>query len=168
MDFGAVVCKPASPICEACVFKKYCVAFLNNKINELPVKKKKITIKKRWFYYLVLEYKNTIAIHQRNNKDIWQGLYEFPLVEANKETGIKNILQQAQKNKLLLKGQYKLVSISPIYKQQLSHQLIAGQFIKIQLKKKILLKDYWKWVMKNRIRKYPFPQFINQFLWKKP
>ena len=44
MDFGAVICKPV-PLCNKCVFKKYCFAFLNNQINELPVKEKKIVIK---------------------------------------------------------------------------------------------------------------------------
>ena len=47
--------------------------FLENRINELPVKEKRINIRKRWFYYLVFEYKNEIAIRQRTEKDIWQG-----------------------------------------------------------------------------------------------
>ena len=85
MDFGAVICKPVSPLCTKCVFKKQCSAFLNNKIDKLPVKGKKITIRKRWFYYLLLEYKNKMLIHQRTVKDIWQLLYEFPLIEENKE-----------------------------------------------------------------------------------
>ena len=33
MDFGAVQCKPAAPLCTTCVFKKTCAAFLQNKIN---------------------------------------------------------------------------------------------------------------------------------------
>ena len=40
MDFGAVVCKPALPLCTVVYFNKTCYAFLNNKINELPVKEK--------------------------------------------------------------------------------------------------------------------------------
>ena len=27
MDFGAVICKPALPLCTACVFKKHCACF---------------------------------------------------------------------------------------------------------------------------------------------
>ena len=46
MDFGAVVCKPALPLCTKCIIKKNCFAFLNNKVNELPVKEKKIFIRK--------------------------------------------------------------------------------------------------------------------------
>lgn len=164
MDFGAVLCKPAAPLCSTCVFKKQCVAFLHNKVNELPVKEKKITIKKRWFYYLVLEYKNEIAIRRRTEKNIWQDLYEFPMIETDGDTPVKKILQQAEKKSWLTKNSYELLVVSPLYKQQLSHQLIAGQFIKVKLKKKPAAKNNWQWLGKNKMGKYAFPQFINQYL----
>ena len=126
MDFGAVVCKPAAPLCSGCVFNKTCFAFLNKKVNELPVKEKKISIKKRWFYYLVIEQENEIAIRQRTGKDIWNQLYEFPMMEKERETSIEAILQEAEKLGWLSKKKYEMVAISPLFKQQLSHQLIAG------------------------------------------
>src|SRR5687767_14335150 len=49
MDFGAVICKP-QPVCKQCIFSNSCYAFLNNKVQEFPVKEKKISIRKRWFY----------------------------------------------------------------------------------------------------------------------
>lgn len=162
MDFGAMVCKP-QPFCSACFLQKHCSAFRHNKINELPVKEKKITIKKRWFYYLILEYKNEIAIQQRTAKDIWHSLYEFPMIEAGNEMPVKQIIQQAEKKNWLEKAKYELIAVSPLYKQQLSHQLIAGKFIRLQLKKKNLEKN-WTWLPKNKLGKYAFPQFINQYL----
>jgi A/G-specific adenine glycosylase len=164
MDFGAVVCKPVAPLCKECVFNKTCFAFLHNKINKLPVKEKKISIKKRWLYYLVIEYENKIAIQQRTSKDIWQQLYEFPVVETNQEEETKVILTEAEKMNLLQSKNYELITISPLFKQQLSHQLIAGQFIKIKLKKKLNLEDDMTWVTKKEIKKFPFPKFINQYL----
>jgi A/G-specific adenine glycosylase len=163
MDFGAVICKPAVPVCGQCVFKKTCFAFLNNKVNELPVKEKSIRISRRWFYYLVMEYKNRIAIRQRTAKDIWQDLFEFPLIWAGKEKTVKSILLQAEKNKWVSPENYQVLAISPLYKQQLSHQLIAGQFIKIQLTKKPPFSD-WLWIEKKKTGKYAFPKFINQYL----
>jgi len=167
MDFGAVICKPA-PLCNQCVFKKYCFAFLNNKIDELPVKEKKISIKKRWFYYLVIECDNKTAVRQRTGKDIWQQLYEFPMIETHKEQNLKSVLIQAEKEALLEKRNYDIISISPLYKQQLSHQLIAGQFITIRLKRKSAAKKDpiaigWVWVTKNQLKKYAFPGFINSY-----
>ena len=164
MDFGAVVCKPVSPVCSDCVFKKSCFAFLNKKVNELPLKKKRISIRKRWFYYLILELKNEIAIRKRKGKDIWQDLYEFPLIETVNECDTKTILQKAEKQKLVLKKGYELSSVSPLFKQQLSHQMIAGRFLNLSVKKKPQLNNDWQWIMKNKFKKYSFPQFINQYL----
>ena len=164
MDFGAVVCKPVAPLCSACMFNKTCFAFHHNKINELPVKEKKISIKKRWFYYLVIEHENKIAIQQRLAKDIWQQLYEFPIIETGKEEGSKKIIAQAEKLNWLQKKNYEIISISPLFKQQLSHQLIAGQFIKIRLTKKLNHNKNITWVTKRELKKFAFPKFINQYL----
>ncbi|MDP4263419.1 MAG: A/G-specific adenine glycosylase [Bacteroidota bacterium] len=162
MDFGAVVCKPA-PLCDHCPFKKNCFAFLHEKINELPVKEKKISIRKRWFYYLVMEYKGKTAVQQRTGKDIWQQLYQFPMIETGKETGPETILRLAEKKGWLEKNGFDMVSISSRYKQLLSHQSIAGQFITIKLKRKPVLKNDWRWPSKNTLNKYAFPKFINQY-----
>lgn len=164
MDFGAVVCKPASPLCSACVFQKKCVAFLENKVEMLPVKEKKIRIKKRWFYYLVVEYNDEIAIQQRTGKDIWNQLYEFPMIEKSGEETIETILKEAEKIGWLPKSKYEVIATSSLYKQQLSHQLIAGQFIRVGLRKKPLTNDNRLWIKVNQLKKFAFPRLINHYL----
>ena len=164
MDFGAVFCKPAAPLCVNCIFKKKCSAFLNNKADELPIKEKIIIIRKRWFYYLVVKYKNEMAIRQRTGKDIWKDLYEFPLIETEKEANKKSILQNLNKKKWLTKKSYEAVSVSSLFKQHLSHQLIAGKFLTLHLRQKPVLMNDWIWVTKTKVGKYAFPQFINQYL----
>lgn len=163
MDFGAVICKPA-PLCDQCVFKNTCYAFTHTKISVLPVKEKKLSIKKRWFYYLVIEYAGEIAIRQRTGKDIWQQLYEFPLVEMDKEQALNPILLQGEKSELLKSKSYQVITVSPSYKQQLSHQLITGLFIEIKLKKKPARQDDWTWLPKHKLKRLAFPRFINYYL----
>ena len=170
MDFGAVICKP-SPNCSHCVFKKYCYAFMNNKTTKLPARQKKVIVKRRWFYYFVFKRDNKIAIRQRNGRDIWQQLYEFPMIEAKQEQNLNWIMRNAEKNSLVEKGGYEVISVSPIYKQQLSHQLIAGQFITITSKESFeTTKDPigigCLWLTKNQLKKYAFPKFINSYLSK--
>jgi A/G-specific adenine glycosylase len=166
MDFGAIVCKPVAPLCPQCVFKRNCVAYLNNRVNELPVKTKKLSIKKRWFHYLVMEYKNEIVIRQRTGKDIWQQLFEFPLIEMKTQAPGK-ILKKAETKKILTADEYEIVTISPLFKQQLSHQLIEGRFIRLKLNRKPKLENGYLPVAKNKLSEYAFPQFINQYLRKK-
>lgn len=167
MDFGAMVCKPASPVCSGCVFNNTCYAFLTKRVQELPVKEKSTNIRKRWFYFLVLKYNNKIAIRKRTEKDIWQDLFEFPLIESAFEMDKKKILQQLKKKTGLLAGGYEILNFSPLLKQKLTHQLITGQCITIRLKQKPGWKNDWFWVSQAEIIKYAFPQFINQFLRKK-
>ena len=164
MDFGATVCKPVAPVCKTCPFKTSCVALLENKVTQLPVKHKKIVLKSRWFYFLLPSYRGQLPVRIRTQKDIWQGLGEFPLLEFDKEQNLKSILKAAEKAKILPVGSYAIETISSLFKQTLSHQLIAGQFIRVRLKKKPALADDWQWVKEEKLQEQAFPQFINQFL----
>jgi len=165
MDFGAVVCKPV-PICEQCPFKQKCEAFLNDKIFSLPVKGKKVLIKRRWFNYVLLEYKEKFAVRQRHAKDIWHNLFEFLLVESGKEFDEKEIVKEAKKKKWIGANSYEIEYVSPVCKQQLSHQLIKGRFTKLKLHRKPELPPDILWIRKKELKKYAFPMFINQHLRK--
>ncbi|MGC4037854.1 MAG: A/G-specific adenine glycosylase [Chitinophagaceae bacterium] len=164
MDFGATVCKPLLPLCTQCVFKKDCVAFNQNRIDELPVKQKKITIKKRWFNYLVLEYNNQLLIHERLKKDIWQHLYEFVIVETNKAINPEMLINSTIDQKLIKVKAYKIAGKPVKVKQLLSHQLINGLFVHITIKSKPAFKENYFLVSKENLKQYPFPKLINDYI----
>ena len=83
MEFGAIQCKPQNPYCLHCIFNDSCIALQNNSINKLPVKLKKTKIKHRHLHYVVFRSKDEKTIlHRRSGKGIWQGLYEFPVIEG--------------------------------------------------------------------------------------
>ncbi|MBS1608825.1 MAG: A/G-specific adenine glycosylase [Bacteroidetes bacterium] len=161
MDFGAVICKPVSPLCQECIFRKKCYAYQHNKINELPVKLKIITVKKRVFNYLVLDYKNEILVHERLGKDIWQHLYEFCLFETKKLLKPEEVTNLALEKKILKAGKYVVITKLTPLKQLLSHQLITGQFIYIHLTTKPVLKENYILVRREQLKNYPFPKLIN-------
>ena len=163
MDFGATICKPAAPLCTGCVFAKHCAAFQQGKVNEWPVKEKKIRVRPRWFYYFVMEYRQQRVIRQRTGKDIWQGLYEFPLIETTGETSIEKLLRMAVQAGWL-QSVPTVSTVSPVFRQQLSHQLITGQFIRIRFTRKPVLPADGQWVDAARLSAFPFPRFINQYL----
>lgn len=164
MDFGATVCKPATPDCTNCTFRKHCFAFTSNMISALPVKGKKATVSKRWFYYFVMEYKNEVVIKQRTEKDIWKDLYDFPVIEAKREMSKKKILNHPALQGWLCDNDYEIKNITSLYRQQLSHQLITGRFITIAVKQKVKLQHGWQLVKNERVKDFAFPQFVNQYL----
>lgn len=163
MDFGATVCKPI-PNCISCPFNKVCKARSNDSIEELPIKSKKLTIKERWFYYIVPEFQGKFGIIQRLEKDIWHNLFQFFLIESKRELGQAAILKEAERKKILPKNAYKLMTVSSNHHQRLSHQIISGKFLRVKLKTNGKKKKDVIWVNSVGIKKFAFPKFINQYL----
>ncbi len=164
MDFGAVICKPKNPLCEICVHQKNCTAFQTNNVGNLPVKKKAIQKKIRWFYYFIIEVNGATYIHQRKQNDIWQNLYEFVLYETSEPLYQQEIIESTFFKNLFGKQKINVKKVSPVYKQQLTHQTINGQFINVSINKNIsFLKDY-KLVINKEINQYAFPRFITAHL----
>ncbi len=62
-----------------------CMAFQKQEVQHLPVKRAKKTTRKRFFNYVVpVDNEQKTLVHRRDGRDIWQNLYEFPLVESNR------------------------------------------------------------------------------------
>ena len=163
MDFGAVICKPAAPLCLECPLQKKCIAFLENKVSVLPVNTKTISSKERFFNYLVVEYNGQVYVHKRTAKDIWQNLYEFVLIETKKLFDENEFAVNEQIIKILNQRDFKIKSISLKKSQKLTHQLITGRFIHIEIKNPLENEEYFL-VTPKQLKSLPFPKFITSYL----
>ncbi|HJW16646.1 MAG TPA: A/G-specific adenine glycosylase [Flavisolibacter sp.] len=159
MDFGALICKPV-PECSICFFKDHCKAFAAGKQLLLPVKEKRIAIKERWLNYVVVKYKNEIAVHQRKEKDIWQQLFEFSLIETGERYTVKQILQLFEKQFGI--SEYKIQDTQVEINQKLTHQLIHFRFITISLPRKQAI-PHCNWIPLKNIKELAFPQSLKKF-----
>ncbi len=163
MDFGAVVCKPQLPGCSSCPLQKKCVAYAEKKVQQLPVKEKTIVKKERWFYYLVIEQGNGIYVRQRPAGDIWENLYDFVLLETAVGTTPEALLASTEVLGLLGRTKYEVLRISPLYQQQLTHQTIRGQFIRLRLTRPVKIAGYQR-MEASELPALPFPKFITYYL----
>jgi len=164
MEFGALHCLPKNPNCSECIFSKSCIASQRNLQAILPVKSKKLKIKTRYFYYFILRSKNKVLMKQRVEKDIWQGLNDFYLIETTRQQKPETLLK---KDRLLAKTT--IIEESRVYKHVLSHQKLMVRFITVQspLTKKLetfIYKLGMKWFTKNQVEKIPKPILIERFL----
>jgi len=92
MDFGALQCKPKSPNCYECPMSTNCIAFENKLVKQLPIKEKKLKIKKKYFnFFVFVTKKNKTIFEERKGKGIWQGLYQFPLIETINEVHVEDL-----------------------------------------------------------------------------
>ena len=151
MDFGATQCTPNSPHCSACPLCETCVAFREQRINELPVKNKKVKQRERHFTYLYIEYEGKIAIHQRGAGDIWQGLWEFPQAEQLTSSEDSAWKTEAQ---LLQKG----------VKHILTHQILLADIYLWQPTRRPQLPSEFIWIEKQDLENYALPRLIEILL----
>lgn len=167
MDFGAIVCKPQNPLCISCVQRMSCQAWQNGWVDRLPVKEKSIRKKHRWLYYFLVETPDEkIYIRQRKEKDIWEDLYEFVLWERDEPIFFDDIdIGQSDVARQLFGGGSLTVRyISRVYRQELSHQTIQGQFITVLIERPLPALMEYELVDKRRLVEYAFPKFINAWL----
>lgn len=85
MELGATLCLPNNPACNDCPIMDHCIVKKNSNQNVLPVKLALNKVKTRYLHYLFVNTNAGFILRHRQPGDIWQGLYELPLVETNKE-----------------------------------------------------------------------------------
>ena len=166
MDFGATVCKPALPLCDSCIFKKHCGAYLEKNVLAYPVKLKKITKRERWFTWFIFHYNKKIFIQKRTEKDIWENLSEFYLAETEKP--LKWTAKAIHK---FLSGKMDApesgeIRIHKSTKQMLTHQLVHAVFIEIEFKKPVHFhaQNEGKWISRKQLTRTSFPVIIRNHL----
>ncbi len=164
MDFGATICTPLFPQCSLCVMQKICTAYKTGRVNALPVKANLIKKRERWFSYFIFKAEDEMLIFKRSGKDIWQNLHEFYLVETKYNAAwdlpvVKQFLKEQFSAKALS------IQIMPAKAQQLTHQLIKGWFITVNLasKPKVFTGNNFLWLSCSQLQKLAFPKFIHQY-----
>ncbi|MDB2571139.1 MAG: A/G-specific adenine glycosylase [Polaribacter sp.] len=160
MDFGALHCKPQNPLCESCPFANSCVAFEKKLTKVLPLKDKKIKVKKRYFNFLVIQtIDDKTVLLERKGKGIWQGLYQFPLIETNQNISGEALISKEEFISLFPEK----ASISLFNKKEivhkLSHQHLYTQFWIVRPKTAFDANIDWV-----DVENYPVPVLIANFL----
>ncbi len=160
MEFGSLQCKPKKPNCEICIFNNSCLALQKKKVTELPVKLKKTKVTNRYFNYLIFrDKKENTVLKKRTEKGIWQNLYEFPVIELDKEETLETVSK-------IIHSKYfdkKIVAITlhnnKLIKHKLSHQHLHINFYEVTI-----LDDLENGISIENAKKMPFPIVIFNFL----
>lgn len=161
MEFGALQCVPQNPICESCVLNHTCLAKKNNTVKELPFKSKKTKVRDRYFNYAVIkDSRNYIVFQQRLSKDIWQNLYEFPLIETAEEINTAKFLTLLKVNDfadLKIKNIIENDHLNTIHK--LTHQKLYINFRIVEVED--ILPNA---VNTDDFSRFPLPTAINNYI----
>jgi len=134
MEFGALQCVPVSPDCAACPLQLNCRAYELSIVDKLPIKSKKTKVTNRYFNYFFIELGGKTYLQKRIAKDVWQNLFEFPLVEADSLLTVEELMEtDGFKNLFSGIGEVEVVKISNPMKHILSHRVIYAQFVTVKI-----------------------------------
>lgn len=166
MDFGALVCTPKRAGCDECPLAQQCMALRHGNVYERPVKSKKLKRRNRYFHYLVLEgTEGQTLIEQRKDKDIWQDLYQFPLVEVTgPDLGPSELAVHPGWPGSIPAGQIRYQRSSPPYRQQLTHQTIIARFHRFTWNAMPDNFEHYQVIKNKMFSKVAFPRVITRFL----
>ena len=166
MEIGALICKPKLPMCRDCPVKGGCYAFTNGTVSKYPVIEKPKGLRVRFFYYLVIHSDNTFStwIKKRTEKDIWKNLYDFPLIEMEKEYSIHELETTTAWKSLFMGSDAEIKGEIGSYRHLLSHQELRVTFIRV-IANGFYDGQYLE-VPISEIHKYPVPRLIENFLKK--
>jgi A/G-specific adenine glycosylase len=152
------VCTPKKPKCEECPLNEACVSFATNEMLNYPVKIKKVKQRVRYFNYLVISENDTFYIEQRIGKGIWENMFQFPLIETDKD-----MEEWANEIEGLI-----LENVTLPVKHILSHQKVFAKFWEFRIDQKSFtsLPD-WKSVSVEDIEHKPVPKLIDNYISKR-
>ena len=156
MDFGAIHCTPAKPLCLQCPLQDSCVAFREGRTAELPVKQKTLKIKERHLIYIYIRYKGETALRRRPAGDIWQGLYEPLLTDvlpSDTATGTPATGTPVGCGAILLRQGVKHV---------LTHRVLYADFWLWQPAERPTLPEGYFWLPESDRDRYAVPRLIEK------
>ena len=166
MDFGALVCTPKRADCPNCPLREECVALARGEVYDLPKKEKKLKRRDRYFHFLVLDDgSGRRVIGQRTAADIWQDLYQFPLIEASSpDVGTGDLPSLPDWPAWLPAAELQFQRRSEAYVQQLTHQRIHAIFHRFEWTLMPGTLPEQRIVQNKMLENFAFPKVINRFL----
>ncbi|WKZ66246.1 MAG: A/G-specific adenine glycosylase [Flavobacteriales bacterium] len=161
MELGATICTPRNPRCGECPLARKCIAKAEGRIGELPVKAGKTKTRTRHFNYLLIEAQGGIYLRQRRDKDIWQGLWELPMVETTAPMTRRSF--HARLRTVLGHG-WAIGSMQGPVKHVLSHQVIHALLWKASPPKGFTPPTDWKQVSWAALDTHALPRLVERYL----
>ena len=146
MDFGALQCTPASPACLTCSLAGTCDALRTGRTSLLPVKKDPVPVQTRRMRYIYLRCHGWTAIRRRGPGDIWQGLWE-PYLEEAEFRGFPDM-------QLVREG----------VRHLLTHRTLIVDFYRLECDTRPSLPEGYVWIREAELDRYAKPRLIEILL----
>ena len=167
MDFGAMQCTPQNPGCMFCPLAGGCLALASATVAQLPVKQRKTQVSNRYFNYICVRMGRYILLRKRTENDIWKNLFEFPLIEADKDLTEEELLQSLRFHSFFTGGEVPSIRlVRKGVKHVLSHRVIYTNFYEVTLPEDSCSFPGYQRVPAEQVSQYAVSRLIQVFLEK--
>lgn len=164
MELGAIICKPANPVCHDCPVINHCRVYRKNMVEKYPKKLQKQKIPSYNIATGVIRKDNKILITKRKEAGLLGGLWEFPggklhNDESAEEACVREIREETG---LLVKIDCYLTHVRHAY----SHfKIEVDVFICDYQSGEVVLNGPvdFRWISIKEIDDYPFPKANHKF-----
>lgn len=160
MELGALVCKPANPLCDNCPISVHCQAYQMTETDIIPYKS---PAKKVPHYEiavgLIVNQNGELLITLRPDKGMLGGLWEFPGGKKEPEETLKKTVEREMKEELNI--DVIVYNKMKVLKHAYSHFRITMHAYWCSIQNgtpKAITSDKLIWVSLNEIDQYPFPK----------
>ncbi|MDR2388944.1 MAG: A/G-specific adenine glycosylase [Tannerellaceae bacterium] len=165
MEFGALHCVPSNPDCLHCPLGNKCLGYASGSPQSYPVKRHKTKIRLRYFHYLHIVCRGETWLHRRQGKDIWTGLYEFPLIETSAPADFIALqTNETFRDFFAEAGEINVSVVLPDVKHILSHQQLHASFYRIEIERPAKALESYLRIPDEDLDGYAFPRLIRIYL----
>ena len=126
-----------------------------HRVDKLPLKSKRTAIRDRYLTYIYTRTKDgKILLHRRGKGDIWQGLFEFPMIESDKPLTLAEVEEK-------VKAKVKLELVAQDVRHQLTHQRLHADFYLLTLPT-AYESTKGQWVEEKSLDHYALPRLLEK------
>lgn len=165
MELGATVCTPRNPQCGTCPLRSRCTAYSTGTTSELPVKAGRTKTRNRYFNYLHIPAGKGLYLQQRGAGDIWQGLFELPLIESARPLDRRTLAGVLEKT---FGNGWSVKEMETRPRHVLSHQQVHSCFWTVIPPRSFRVPAEWKKVPARNLDQYAVPRLVERWLAGKP
>lgn len=166
MEFGALQCVPRNPDCESCPLSFKCMALAQDRVGVLPTKSHKTKVEPRYLTYLYIHNDDTLLLHKRTANDIWQNLYELPLIETSATVDADALFATSEFAywHSLLSGSYVYKGCVEGVKHVLSHRVLHVSFHEFEVQGPLSCPEDFVVVPFDELHRYALSRLIERYL----
>ena len=164
MDFGALQCTSAQPRCDDCPLADRCLALAAGSVARRPVKQSRAKVSDRWFYYLHVVSGGRTLLRRRDGRDIWRGLYEFPMIETEGPADFAALTSDSRFREWL-GDDWQLTGTVELPLHRLTHRTIHATVYRLEIPSLSPAVAAWA-IPTERVGDYAVPRLLDRYLSK--